>query len=81
MDISVTEFKAHCLELVRQVERGGESVTIRRRGKMVARLGPVKAHEKAIKPWEKLRADTAGTICRFEPGESVLNDEDFEAMR
>ena len=38
MDISVTKFKAHCLDLIRKVEKGSEPVTIKRRGKPVARL-------------------------------------------
>lgn len=79
MDISVTEFKASCLELIRKVEESGEAITIRRRGKVVARLEPPKAHEKQLKPWEKLRA--MGGSFLAEPAESVLKDEDFEAMR
>jgi prevent-host-death family protein len=38
MDISVTRFRAQCLELIRQVESGGEVVEITRHGKTVARL-------------------------------------------
>jgi antitoxin (DNA-binding transcriptional repressor) of toxin-antitoxin stability system len=79
MDISVTEFKANCLELIRKVEKGGEALTIRRRGKIVARLEPPRSHEKELKPWEKLRA--MGGAFLAEPDESVLKDEDFEAMR
>lgn len=37
MDISVTDFKARCLDLIRKVEKSGKPVTIRRRGKTVAR--------------------------------------------
>lgn len=79
MDISVTEFRARCLDLIRTVENGGESVVIRRRGKIVARLEPPKASERELKPWERLR-NMGGTFLA-EPGESVLRDEDFEAMR
>ncbi|MGH8453547.1 MAG: type II toxin-antitoxin system Phd/YefM family antitoxin [Nevskiales bacterium] len=79
MDISVTNFKAHCLDLIRKVEKGGEPVVIRRRGKVVARLTPPQNHEKDLKPWEKLRS--LGGEFLAEPGESVLRDEDFEAMR
>jgi antitoxin (DNA-binding transcriptional repressor) of toxin-antitoxin stability system len=32
MAISVTQFRAHCLELIRQVEAGGEEVQISRIG-------------------------------------------------
>lgn len=78
MDISVTDFKAHCLDLIRKVEKGGEPVIIRRRGKVVARLTPPQNHEKDLKPWEKLRGSG---VLLAEPGESVLRDEDFEAMR
>jgi prevent-host-death family protein len=34
----VTRFRAQCLELIRQVESGGEVVEITRHGKTVARL-------------------------------------------
>ena len=78
MDISVTEFKERCLDLIRKVEEGGEVITIRRRGKIVARLEPPKAHEKELRPWERLRGSG---ILLAEPGESVIHDEDFEAMR
>jgi prevent-host-death family protein len=40
MDISVTDFKARCLDLIRKVEEGGKAITIRRRGRVVARLEP-----------------------------------------
>ena len=80
MDISVTEFKANCLDLIRKVEKGGEPVTIKRRGKAVARLTPpLKAHSAELKPWERLRA--MGGRLLATPEESVLRDEDFEAMR
>ena len=82
MDISVTKFKAHCLDLIRKVEKDNRSVLIKRRGKPVARLIPTpKPHEAHLKPWERLRAQMAGTVCLFEPDESVLHKKDFEAMR
>jgi prevent-host-death family protein len=80
MDISITEFKQRCLEIVRRVEQTGRSVTIRRRGKAVARLEPSPSAGMAgMKPWEQLRA--LGGQLQAEPGESVLRDEDFEALR
>ncbi len=42
MEISVTQFKAKCLRLVEQVERGGETVFITRHGRVAAQLLPVK---------------------------------------
>jgi prevent-host-death family protein len=80
MDISVTDFKAHCLDLIRKVEEGGESITIRRRGRIVARLEPASASAAGEgKPWERLRA--LGGSARITANESVLKAEDFEALR
>ena len=80
MDISVTEFKQRCLEIVRAVETTGKPVSITRRGKTVARLH-ASAQAKsaaAVKPWERLRGSAE---CRFKPGESALKEGDFEALR
>lgn len=80
MAITVTEFKHRCLEIIRTVEKTGRSVAITRRGRVVARLEPStndKATE-AVRPWQRLHSSAT---CLFEPGESVLKDEDFEALR
>lgn len=79
MDISVTDFKARCLDLIRKVEESGKAITIRRRGQVVARLEPASAAEGDGKPWEKLRA--LGGRARVKARESVWTDEDFEALR
>jgi prevent-host-death family protein len=81
MDISVTEFKQRCLEIIRQVEKGGKPVSITRRGKVVARLQPPLpgGDRPDLKPWERLRS--LGGRLLAEPDESVLRDEDFEALR
>jgi prevent-host-death family protein len=81
MDISVTEFKQRCLEIIRSVELTGKPVTLTRRGKAVARLqAPFRnAAVAGLKPWEQLRL--GGGRLLAEPGESVLSDEDFEALR
>ena len=79
MDISVTRFRASCLELIRRVESGGEPVDIKRRGKLVARLAPPPATGEARRrPWERLRG--SGELLA-EPGESVLDTAEFEAGR
>lgn len=79
MDISVTQFRATCLELIRRVEGGGEPVDIKRRGKVVARLTPPPPPGKAArKAWENLRG--TGEL-EAEPGESVLDAREFEASR
>lgn len=79
MDISVTQFRASCLELIRRVEIGGELVDIKRRGKVVARLTPApKAGKVAPKAWEVLRG--SGEL-KGEPEESVIDEAEFEAAR
>jgi len=81
MDISVTAFKQRCLKIIRQVERTGAPVTITRRGRVVAQLrrpGPPRSSAE-LPPWERLRA--AGGRLEGEPAESVVTDEDFEALR
>ncbi len=79
MDISVTEFKARCLDVIRKVERHRTPVTIRRRGKAVARLEPAQPLPGELRPWEQLRS--LGGVVRATPGESILEDEAFEAQR
>lgn len=79
MDISITEFKQRCLEIVRRVEKSGKAVTIRRRGKAVAKLEPSPTDGVGNRPWEQLRA--LGGQLKTEPGESALHDKDFEALR
>jgi len=81
MDISVTLFKHRCLEIIRNVEKTGKPVSITRRGRVVARLQPSAAMKgpDTLKPWERLRAMGGRLLAK--PGESVLRDEDFEALR
>lgn len=79
MDISVTDFKQRCLEIIRHVEATGKPVSITRHGKVVARLQPstASAGDALLPPWERLRA--LGGRLLSAPGESVLRNEDFEA--
>lgn len=80
MDITVTEFKHHCLEIIRRVEKTGKPVSITRRGKVVVRLTPSGSPgQGGMKPWEQLRS--LGGCLLAAPGESVLREEDFEASR
>jgi antitoxin (DNA-binding transcriptional repressor) of toxin-antitoxin stability system len=79
MDISVTDFKARCLDLIRKVEESGKSITIRRRGQVVARLEPASGALSGAKPWVELRA--LGGHTDLEANESVWSDKDFEALR
>ena len=79
MDISVTDFKARCLDLIRKVEERGQTITIRRRGRIVARLEPAGGVAVDGKPWERLRA--LGGCADISAKESVWENEDFESSR
>jgi antitoxin (DNA-binding transcriptional repressor) of toxin-antitoxin stability system len=79
MDISVTDFKAKCLDLIRKVEKNRTALTIRRRGKAVARLEPAEQTPEEQKPWEQLRA--LGGSVLVAPQESAFEDQEFEAQR
>jgi prevent-host-death family protein len=81
MAISVTKFRNSCLDVIRRVEDSGKSVSITRRGKVVARLIPSSeaGASARAKPWQQLRM--LGGELLAEPGESVVREEDFEALR
>jgi prevent-host-death family protein len=81
MAISVTKFKNSCLDVIRRVEATGQPVSITRRGKVVARLAPSfqATQIEDAKPWQQLRA--LGGELLAEPSESVVREEDFEALR
>ncbi len=51
--VPATEFKAHCLRLLDEVAAGGE-ITITKRGKPVARLGPLAARPTSYGSWKGL---------------------------
>lgn len=79
MDISVTQFRAQCLELIRRVEAGGEEVRIRRHGRVVARLSPPPGQILDGKPpWQGLHG--SGRL-NVEPEDSVLSDSAFSALQ
>ena len=76
MTVSVTEFRARCLEIIREAERERKVVEITRRGVVVARLLPAEADPRVnARPWERLR----GSGMLFGPPEqSVLIPPDEE---
>lgn len=78
MDISVTEFRQRCLELIRRVEATGKPVTITRRGKAVAQLDPPPAPAAAgVKPWERLRGRARWLA---DPGECFISEKDIRVL-
>jgi len=80
MTISVTEFKARCLEIFRLIEETGEPVSIERHGKVVGVLypGTSAAGNPAADPFDRL----IGTgVYLGTPEESAFTFEDFDAAR
>lgn len=75
--VSVSEFKAHCLDMIRQVEKAGAAVDLVRRGKVVARLVPTASALQGTPAWLRLRGRGVLTASAEE---SVLDERDFEAM-
>lgn len=78
MDISVTQFRQRCLELIRLVEATGKPVTITRRGKAVAQLEPPPTPTPGgVKPWERLRGKARWLA---DPGERFISEEDIRGL-
>lgn len=78
--VGITEFKAKCLALIDEMQRDGESVTITRRGKVVATVTPGGTTAAPLKPaFGMLKSDR----YRFdgEPGEPAGDPEDWNALR
>jgi prevent-host-death family protein len=82
--VTVTEFKAHCLAFIRDVESGGGPLVLTRRGRVVARLvgppgPPGSPGSPAAEPlWLQLRG--RGRLG-VPPGHSVIDEGDFDAAR
>jgi len=53
--VSATEFKAKCLAILDEIEQGGAAITVTKRGRPVAVLGPAPK-----KPWKSPRNSWAG---------------------
>lgn len=66
--VSATEFKAKCLSLLDEIEQRGTPITITRRGRPVAVLGPAKkkAWKSPANSWAG-RAEIVGDIVNGDP--------------
>lgn len=60
--ISATEFKAHCLTLMDEVQRSGEELIITKHGKPVARLAPVVARSASLVGWMRGTSEVVGDL-------------------
>ena len=71
MIMPAAEFKAKCLSLLDRVHHRGESITITKRGRVVARLVP--AGDADDRPWIRLR-ERGKVIWHGDPLAPVLED-------
>ena len=77
--VSAAEFKARCLQIIKEMNRDGGSVTITNRGRPVALLSPVPAEEGAPSAFIGMMR---GTVLRYEePFEPVASPSDWSALR
>jgi prevent-host-death family protein len=77
MNVSATEFKAKCLSLIDKVHSTGETVTITKRGRVVAKLvGEALTDDQ---PWLVLRESKAE--WKGDPFAPAVAEDEIEAMR
>ena len=60
--ISATEFKAHCLALMDEVQQSGEEIVITKHGKPVARLAPAHHAAPSMLGWMRGTSEVVGDI-------------------
>ncbi|HEX8640700.1 MAG TPA: type II toxin-antitoxin system prevent-host-death family antitoxin [Allosphingosinicella sp.] len=75
--MGAAEFKAHCLRILDEVQRSGESVTITKRGKPVAEVKPVAEESRSKSLFGALKG-TVTFAPDFDPGEPA--DPDWEQV-
>lgn len=76
MTLSATEFKARCLNILDRVKTQQETVTITKRGRVVARLVP--AADASEQPWLRLRKTPAR--WHGDPFAPVVAERDVNAL-
>jgi prevent-host-death family protein len=76
MSIAAAEFKAKCLALLDEVDRHGRSITITKRGRVVARLVP--AEDDQQRPWLAVRGRARWKGDPFAP---AVEEDDVDALR
>jgi len=78
--VGIAEFKANCTRLLRELEQDGEPITVTKRGKPVAVLGP--ARKQQSRP-SSIIGMLKNAAYRFDadPGEPACDPEDWEALR
>lgn len=76
MTVTASEFKAKCLALLDRVRDRGETITITKRGRVVARVVPPADVDE--KPWLKLRGSVTWLGDPFAP---VIDEDEIEALK
>jgi prevent-host-death family protein len=77
MKMNATEFKAKCLAVIDRVHARRESVTITKRGRVMARLVP--DDSRAEQPWLRLRARPAH--WHGDPLAPVVTNREIEVLK
>ena len=63
--VGVAEFKARCLELLEGVGTRGDEITVTKRGKPIAQIGPVRGELPELKGMFAGRMKILGDIVNF----------------
>jgi prevent-host-death family protein len=81
--LSVTEFKAHCTEALREVETTGETLRITRHGRVVALIVPSSASEgpRSFGEWFGSGKGTVTFAPDYDPGEPASAPEEWEGLK
>lgn len=77
--ISISEFKAHCTEKMREVEKGNVILQVTRHGKTIAVVG--KPTEEAVAPLLGAGKATATLNESYDPHAPAFDEEDWEMNR
>jgi prevent-host-death family protein len=71
------EFKAHCLRILNEVDRNGESVTITKRGRPFAELRPLAKPER-----RSIIGALKGTVLKYDrPFDPAADADEWHANR
>ena len=64
--VLISEFKAKCIQMLKEVQKNGKPLVVTRRGQPIARVEPVTKQGKAprlgqLKGWIKIKGDIVNT--------------------
>ncbi|NJR42737.1 MAG: type II toxin-antitoxin system Phd/YefM family antitoxin [Akkermansiaceae bacterium] len=77
--ISISEFKAHCTEEIRTLEKGGFAIELTRHGKRVALITPVSPEtDSGMKSWLGSCRDTVKYGEKYQHDGPAWNEKDWE---